>query len=250
MDEFTTVNYYIKSTDCDVNDDVLLNNLFGYMQEAAGISALSYGFATQYLNEHNWCWILINTTVEIDRLPKWGETITLRTWSTGVNKFFWGREYEIISEDNLVICKATSNWIVGDMESHRPVIPARHPELTTHFVMSPNLVFGDEVIGRFKAPKFDTLSSAPIIEKYADYSDIDRNHHVNNTRYLAWFEDAIYKYGIDIRNVKRISIEYLSEIKAGSSVKVYVIEEDGFIIVAGYNESNEASFAIRATLKN
>ncbi|MCQ2533257.1 MAG: thioesterase [Clostridia bacterium] len=249
MDNYTYVSYYIKSTDCDINDDVLLNNLFGYLQEAAGASAASFGVSTKALNEHNWCWILINTTMEVDRLPKWGETIKIRTWSTGVNKFYWGREYEVLTESDEVICKATSSWIVGDMETHRPVVPAKYPELSLDFLMSTRRVFGEEVIGRIKAPKFDTLDFEPIITKYADYSDLDRNHHVNNTRYLAWFEDAIYKYGIQINDVKRVSVEYLAEVKSGNAVKIYVIKnDDGTITVAGYNDSNEASFVIKATL--
>lgn len=250
MDSYTILPYYIKSTDCDINDDILLNNLFGYMQESAGISASSYGIDTKELNNHNWCWLIINTTIEIDRLPKWGENINLRTWSTGVNKFYFGREYEIMSDSDEVICKATSNWIVGDMVSHRPVVPSKHPELSIDYCMSSRKVFGTEVFGRIKAPKHDELSGEPIITKYADFSDLDRNHHVNNTRYLAWFEDAIYKYGLNISDVKHISIDYLAEVKSGSCVKVFVIKDNlKELTVVGYNENNDASFVIKANLK-
>ncbi|MCQ2482769.1 MAG: thioesterase [Clostridia bacterium] len=245
---FTSYKFFVKGTDCDVNDEILLNNLVGYMQEAADISASEMGLDALVLNKNNWCWLIISTKIRINRLPRWRENIEIRTWSRGINRVFWEREYEILSSEGEVLCEATSNWIIADWSTHHPVIPSREEFFNSDYVMNERRLFSEDLL-RLRAPKFESLNLTPVIIKYADYSELDRNRHVNNSRYLAWFEDAMHKCDIDIKSIGEFTIEYQSEVKEGSKVSIYVIDEDNFKTVIGYNNNNEASFIIKVELK-
>lgn len=246
----TGVEFFIKGTDCDINDDILLNNLFGYMQESADISSKEMGLDALYLNQHNWCWLIISNALEITRLPRWRETIRIETWSTGIDKFFFGREYEIYNQNDEILCKASSVWIIADMISHHPVIPSRYKELSfDSFVMDDKKAMGYQYPARIKATDIKEISTEPILTKFADYSELDRNHHVNNTRYLAWFEDALHLEGIDIRDVNNLSVYYMAEIKPGTKVNIYLVKSNNDIRVYGYDEQGTSSFEIVCQIK-
>ena len=80
------------------------------------------------------------------------------------------------------------------------------------------------------------ISGENTIVKYADFSEIDRNHHVNNTRYVAWCLDAVHNRSLDQGDILGIDINYNSEIHFGEKVVLFFREEenkelhvDGFV---------------------
>ena len=71
--------------------------------------------------------------------------------------------------------------------------------------------------------------------KYADFSEIDRNLHVNNTRYVAWCLDAAHNRSLDQGDVLSIDINYNSEIHFGEKVILFLNEkEETRLSVDGY----------------
>jgi len=88
----------------------------------------------------------------------------------------------------------------------------------------------------------------PVIIKYGDYSELDRNKHVNNSKYTAWAVDALYKYlGQDIY-VKNIVINYNREVRHGEKVEFYVAEEDGGYLICGYKDGDTQVFGCKIML--
>ena len=78
-------------------------------------------------------------------------------------------------------------------------------------------------------------SSKPILVKYADFSDIDRNQHVNNTRYVAWAVDAVQVFcscadrksdrlTLPDQRVIGLDIQYISEVLFGSKIFLYACD--------------------------
>ena len=239
--EFSECSYYIKGTDCGPDDGILMSVLVGDIQEAAEKGASDCGFDTHDINKLNACWIVLRNRIHMIRIPKWRETITIRTWHTGVDKFYFGREYEIFDEAGSVIGYATSIWIIADINDHRPIVPGRTKGFDTAGSQNSKMVFGSP------CPKLKTPArpdEKPAIIKYADYSELDHNHHVNNSRYLAWIYDAIHKNGYDTAKINDININYLNEVKDSERVDVFVVpEESGNIRVYGYKNDDIGVFA-------
>ena len=242
---FNEIEVYCKATECGIGDKLYASVLIGDMQEAAEQSSYSLGYGTDFLKENNMCWIILRMHIEIDRLPCWHETFKIRTWATGLEKIYYGREFEVYDSQGTRIGKATSTWILADWNTHRPVIAAKRPELPPAFIQSEEKVFG------INCPKIDFPdksevageSDEPVIIKYADYTELDRNRHVNNSRYTAWAYDALFKSGYDVSSVKEISINYNSEVKQGEKVELYVSENDGKLAVYGYKGADTKVFA-------
>ena len=247
---FTELEVYCKATECGIGDRLYASVLIGDLQEAAEQSSFSLGYGTDFLKENNICWIILRMHIEIDRLPLWHETFKIRTWATGLEKIYYGREFEVYDSSGNRIGKATSTWILADWNTHRPVIANKRPELPPAFVQSTDLVFGK------KCPKIDFpdkadvagASDKPVIIKYADYTELDRNRHVNNSRYTAWAYDALFKSGYDVSSVKEISINYNSEVKQGEKVELYIADNGGKLAVYGYKDADIKVFAAELKL--
>lgn len=247
---YTELEVYCKATECGIGDKLYASVLIGDLQEAAEQSSNTLGYGTDFLKENNICWIILRMHIEFDRLPLWHETFKIRTWATGLEKLYYGREFEVYDSEGIRIGKATSVWILADWNTHRPVIANKRPELPPPLVQSPDLVFGKP------CPKIDfpdksviaEASDKPVIKKYADYTELDRNRHVNNSRYTAWAYDALFKSGYDVSAIKEISIMYNSEVKQGEKVELYIADNGEKLAVYGYKDENTKVFAAELKL--
>lgn len=242
MSDYSEVEFYTKSTDCGTNSCLAPYVLMENLQETADKGAADTGWSRDAIGEYGCCWIVLRCRIHINRLPSWRETFTIRTWTCGSRKVFFDREYEVYDKDNNLLVSATSVWILAEKDTHRPVSPSKLTGLPQGVVQSTRLSLGESA-PKLKIPDVSTFACEPLIIKYADYTELDHNLHVNNTRYLAWIYDALYKGGYDIHSINDININYISEVKSGQKVEVYAVSSEESILVYGYREDGSGVFA-------
>lgn len=250
--DFTEMEVYCKATECGIGDKLYCSTLIGDLQEAAERGSYSMGFGTDFLKDNEICWIILKMRLQITELPSWHDNFKIRTWGSYVDKFYFGREFEIYSSDNRQIGKATSVWILADWNTHRPVIPQKRPELPLPVVQNPVLVF-DEKAPKIHFPERNEIAGEtekPVIIKYADYNELDRNRHVNNSRYTAWAYDALFKNGYDVSLIEDLVINYNSEVKAGEKVELFIVKDGDKVSVFGYKNIDTKVFAVELTMRN
>lgn len=240
---YSEVKFYVKGTDCGANSKLAPSVLFGDMQECADTGAQDLGFDRYVLKDFNACWILLRMRVHVIDMPKWRDSFSVRTWSTGCDKFFFDREFEALDSEGNVVAQGSSIWIMADIVNHRPIIPAKVEGFAEKIVVQNSRLVFDEKCPKLKAPSVEELQDGPVVTKYADYSELDWNNHVNNTRYIAWICDALYKAGINPGEIKDIVINYISEVKEGEKIDLYVDAKGEKIKVYGYRDLNNNIFA-------
>lgn len=247
--EYSSVDFYAKGTDCSVNYKLSTSVFMGDLQEAADTGAKECGFDRFVLTDYNLCWIILRMKVHFIKMPVWRDKFTVHTWSCGLDKLFFDREFEVFDSDNNVIAYASSIWIMADMDSHKPANPAKIDGLENFPVQNSRLMFGGRC-GRLKAPARHDMEGEPVITKFADYTELDWNNHVNNTRYIAWICDALYKGGYNPENITDIEINYISEVKDGEKVDLYLRKLDDKIQVYGYRKEDSGVFAAEISICN
>ncbi len=250
--KYTEMEVYCKATECGIGDKLYCSTLIGDLQEAAERSSYSLGYGTDFLKDNKICWIILKMRLHITELPGWHETFKIRTWASYLEKFYYGREFEIYSSDDRLIGYATSVWILADWETHRPVIANKRPELPPPTIQDPKLVYGEKC-PKIKFPEKNEIAGEtekPVIIKYADYNELDRNRHVNNSRYTAWAYDALFKNGYDVSLIEDLVINYNSEVKAGEKVELFIAKDGDKISVFGYKNIDTKVFAVELTMRN
>ncbi len=276
--------FEIRSADTDFADRLQVSTLFALMQESAYHHAEQLGIGTRLLDALDLTWMLSRISVRLDRLPHWGEQVWIRTWSRGARRLLFERDFEFISgsPDAPPFGRGTSEWLVVRRDNHRPQRP---DQVFSNYNL--NLTNEAPAVFDFQCPKIESIRGQsgpgqtgpglngkgqtgpglpdrkPDLLKYADFSEIDRNRHVNNTRYIAWSMDAAYAslFGglqelanpaaraLDLR---AMDINYLSEIRPGERVHLFVeqvIEEPVRTIVVEGIKSDQSTASFRARMQ-
>ncbi len=201
------VRYY----EIDKFQKATLLTLLNFLEEAAICHSEAAGFGVSRLLEMGRGWVLNRWLLEIDDYPRLGDTVTVETWPSFIEKFYSIREFSVWDRSGRDIVKARSLWIFLDINKRRPVrIPSDFPEAYG---------FNDK-----KALERD-FSDFEHVEKF-DFSagfnvrrsDIDTNNHVNNARYVEWMLETtpfdVYESG----SPSEIEIIYKKETGLGRSV--------------------------------
>lgn len=210
-------------------------------QEAAGRHAVYLGFGYDDLIVSNTAWILSRVHVEFIDTPKWREDITLTTWHKGLNRLFFLRDFVLTDVQGKERVKATTSWLVLDLETRRLV---RDPKLIEEgTVCTENAI--ETPADKLQMPK--DVEPEFVMEHKVAYSDIDTNGHANNAMYMHWAMDAVDYDIASTRPVKEFTINFNHETKAGEVVKLYkavVEKEDGRHVFVEGRLAEASSFIV------
>lgn len=210
-------------------------------QEAAGRHAVYLGFGYDDLIVSNTAWILSRVHVEFIDTPKWREDITLTTWHKGLNRLFFLRDFVLTDVQGKERVKATTSWLVLNLETRRLV---RDPKLIEEgTVCTENAI--ETPADKVQMPK--EVEPEFVMEHKVAYSDIDTNGHTNNAMYMHWAMDAVDYDIASTRPVKEFTINFNHETKAGEVVKLYkavVEKEDGRHVFVEGRLAEASSFIV------
>ncbi len=220
-------SFEILGTDTDNRDMLHSASLFSFMQEAAYYNSEYLGFGASELDQRGLCWLLLKMSVRMHSLPAWRNTISVDTWSRGARRLMFLRDFTFTcAGEPEPFGAAASEWLIASAGDHRPQRPDRvFPDKTE--VPDAASAFS------FACPKLPSLAAdiEPVLRKTAEFSDIDRNRHLNNTRYAAWAIDTLYTGSTDGRQhiLQGIDINYLLEVKFSEAINLFrqPVEADG-----------------------
>lgn len=222
--------FTIIGTETDIADRLHYHALCAMLQEAACLDVDHHGFGADIMDSYHACWLLLRMRVDMVKIPKWKDVIYIRTWSAGYQKVLFNREFAIFDGNKEEIGRATSVWIIAQQGDHRPVRPSTIPGMDMYASKEAT----EQKIDKLFPLEEEKRGNAHTLTRYADYSDIDRNMHVNNTRYIAWSEDSFYSQQDVSTQISSMTINYASEVKPGEEVKIYRSNTDGGVQIDGF----------------
>jgi acyl-ACP thioesterase len=203
--------HVIRSFDVDPQSTARLPVFCRYMQEAAYLHAEHLGLGHSHLIPLNQAWVLSRMRIEVERLPKWGETIKLRTWPSGRDRLFYYRDFEITDGDGKVLLRASTAWFIIDIEKRERTIP--------DWWNASDLSIGPKVF----ESKITRLKSWGYIEGESlnvNYGDLDLNGHVSNIRYVEWILNSLPLEFHRQHQIQTLEVNYLAEAVYGHTVSV------------------------------
>lgn len=211
--------------------------LYYCQQVATSHSALLHTDLTAP-DQHHLLWAIIRNRVEITRLPREKEVITLETWPMPTTRVAYPRATVGYDRSGQELFRCVSLWVLMDRESRAMVVPGKSG------IQVPGLIRG----GELEVP--GTLSLARLEQhsfRQAGFSELDANGHVNNTRYLDWVSDLLPAVFHRDHPVREMTLCYLSEVLEGQRLDLTWGLEDGpGIRVDAYRQHNPNEKADRA----
>jgi acyl-ACP thioesterase len=199
----------------DKSDSMTLNSIFNFFQEAAISHAESLGVGREAMARTNQVWLLSRMSVQVDRRPRFGETVTVRTWPRGAEKLFTRRDYDILDVNGQAAIRASSSWLIVDIVKRRPLRPQ---SLLESMPRNEGLdALPAAAVGLEENPSLQKCSEYPAL-----YTNVDANGHVNNISYIRWIEDAINPELLEQAKQIRMDINYLNEILRNEITGIWV----------------------------
>jgi acyl-ACP thioesterase len=164
--------------------------------------------------------------VEIEELPKWGDTVTVKTWIMDLQGSRSVRALEMYIGKKKIAGSLTF-WAVLNTKLRKSEALALPHE---HFEKYPNMHATQEPFKKIELSR-PVENSTP---KKVVLSDLDIVFHANNVKYLEWCLDAIDYRPLLKQQLKSFDMNYLRELMFGDEVA----------ITAG-NEEKQTYFTIR-----
>jgi medium-chain acyl-[acyl-carrier-protein] hydrolase len=187
-----------------------LFGLLNLIQDTAWIHATHLGHGYEAMINKRLAWVLTRQKIVMQEWPLWGDTIELRTWIRPGNGIVAVRDFEIVKSSE-VIGLCTTQWLILDIESRRPLEKKMMLEYEARL----------DAAAQIDATKIQINKNLNQLASFnVRNSDLDLNGHVNNTKYAQWILDSVpyEKHSRFILN--EYEVNFLSETRAGDVISI------------------------------
>ncbi len=194
------------------------------MQETAGDHCKQLGVQDENLGEKFWA--VLRYRVEVDRLPRLGEIVTVRTWPLPTTRVAFPRAAEALDENGNRLFRLVSLWVLMDENDRQMVLPAKSG------VSVPGMITGTEleIPAGIRAVPGEKMTARIVTEH-----EIDKNRHMNNTQYLSWAMELIPREFEKEHELRAFTACYFSEAKFDNELALcWTLSEENGLYLDSY----------------
>ena len=202
-----------------------------YAQEVAGKHSAALSVSYDYLAEKRLFWAVMRHRVQITRLPGEGEHVHMETWPMPTTRVAYPRAAVAYDDNGNELFRIISLWILMDLDTRAMVLPGKSGIAVDGTLRGSELAVPNSIM-----PKgLESCRSRTVT-----FSDLDRNGHMNNTRYMEWSQDLLPSAFHRGNTVKDFVVCYLSEAREGEALQLHFDLKDGPVLqVDGHRESTD-----------
>ena len=240
---FTSVfskDWEINFTQCTPNGYLKYTDLCNLLQLTAAAHSELGGISFSDMQEFDQAWVLSRMRVEILELPKWKDTVTIKTWINTLENSRSVRALEVYVNGYKVVGSETF-WAVINTEKRRPeslALPFEHFE-----------IFPENKATEKSFSKIQLIDDKEyVFNKVVVLSDLDIVNHVNNVKYLEWCLDFVSSELILNQEIDSFEMNFMKELSLKDQVKIHesVIENKTIFSVT---KDDKTSFALEINWK-
>ena len=211
--------------------------LLYFCQDVAGHHCHILGTDFDALAQKNMIWAIIRQKVQITRLPRSGETIRVETWPMPTTKVCYPRSTVAYDAEGRELFRSIGMWVLMDASSRSMILPGKS---------------GVTVQGMLNGSELATPGSlAPRelpndVRRRVCFTDLDRNGHMNNTKYLEWISDLLPSAFHRVNDPKEFTVCYHAEAREGDSLHMnWQVDETGLLQVESWRAEESSGAAHR-----
>ncbi|MBQ7667536.1 MAG: acyl-ACP thioesterase [Kiritimatiellae bacterium] len=219
--------YSVRSYECGPKAEVAVPRILDYMQETASEHARVLGIDMPVIDGETGrrgAWVLAHLRLDVERLPKWRETVVVETFPHTVRALSADRDFRIRLDDGTPCAAASTRWMVIDPEARRAVrIPAGAGALESG--LTPVFGGATDPFMSLRPPAEGAGAGEPSVRPFRVMrAHIDLNGHVNNAHYAAWMLESVPGETVAAKRLARLDIVFRSETLYGETVESVSLE--------------------------
>jgi len=240
---FTSIfnkDWEINFTQCTPNGYLKYTDLCNLLQLTAAAHSEIGGISFSDMQEFDQAWVLSRMRVEIIELPKWKDTVTVKTWINTLENSRSVRALELYVNGRKLVGSETF-WAVFNTKTRRPeqlALPY------SHFELFPENKATDESFSKINVPGETEL----VCQKKVVLSDLDIVNHVNNVKYLEWCLDYVPTKLILNQKITNFEMNFMKELSLNDSVSIHENESQNKTVFSVTKEDKNC-FALELNWK-
>ena len=208
--------------------------LLYFLQEAAGKHCALLEVDYDTLSQKHLFWAVTRTRVQVTRLPETGETITVETWPMPTTRVAYPRSVVAYDRQGKELFRSISLWVLMDARTRSLVLPGKSGVLVDGTLTGTELAVPHAIAARSM-----TNSRTCTV----GFTQLDRNGHMNNTRYLDWVDDLLDSEFHRHHPVQEFTVCYLNEAREGDTVNLSYELSDGPVLTVDANRDADRIFS-------
>ena len=209
MDPIYSQNFTLTDVHVNCFGRLKTSMLLYFIQEVAGKHFEQLSMDYDSLESRGLFWAITRHKVQITRLPRHGETIRIETWPMPTTRVAYPRSVVAYDEQGNECFRAITLWVLMDLQNRAMVLPGKS---------------GIEVAGTLRGNELSSPLGLPAKalrsrkSRTVAFTDLDRNGHMNNTKYLDWLDDLLPSSFHGAKEVKELTLCYLNEAREGQDL--------------------------------
>lgn len=238
MESVCQQQFTVTAMDVDRFGRAKPSTILYFAQEAAQSHCLQLGTDWDTLAKQNLFWAVLRHRVQITRLPVMGETITVHTWPMPTTRSAFPRATAGYDSQGNELFRIISLWVLMNTESRSMVLPGKSGIAVAGTVQGNELSVPGSII-----PK----AMEQTVIRHVGFCELDRNGHMNNTRYMDWVMDLLPSSFHSDHPIREFTLCYLAEATEGQSLDLHwQLDPEGLLHIEGYRETEEKTARIFA----
>jgi medium-chain acyl-[acyl-carrier-protein] hydrolase len=240
---FTSIfskDWEINFTQCAPNGFLKYTDLCNLIQLTAAAHSEIGGISFLDMQCFNQAWVLSRMRVEIIELPKWKDTVTVKTWINTLQNSRSVRALEVYLNDNKIVGCETF-WAVFNTKIRRPEalsLPFKHFELYPEHKAT---------LQSFSKINYNNETEI-VANKSVKLSDLDVVNHVNNVKYLEWCLDFVETDCILEHLIESFEMNFIKELSLNDAVEIHRHQTSDTAIF-NVSKTDKTCFALQLNFK-
>ena len=194
----------------DMNGHIKLPDVILLSLQVSGMQSIELGVSDKaILENYNLVWIITDYDIEVVRLPRFAEEITIETEALSYNRLFCYRRFTIYDEAGQDLIHMMATFVLMDRDSRK--VHAVEPEIVAPYQSD----FDKKLI---RGPKYESLNESISKDYHVRFYDLDMNGHVNNSKYLDWIFEVMGADFLTQYIPKKINLKYVKEVRPGGVI--------------------------------
>ena len=194
----------------DMNGHIKLPDVILLSLQVSGMQSIELGVSDKaILEDYNLVWIITDYDIEVVRLPRFAEEITIETEALSYNRLFCYRRFTIYDETGQELIHMMATFVLMDRDSRK--VHAVEPEIVAPYQSD----FDKKLI---RGPKYELLEEPVSKDYHVRFYDLDMNGHVNNSKYLDWIFEVMGADFLTQYIPKKINLKYVKEVRPGEVI--------------------------------
>ena len=183
-----------------------------FVQEVAGKHFNRISMDYDALEKLGMFWAIIRQRVQISRLPLRGEKLRVETWPMPTTRVAYPRSVVAYDENGNECFRSISIWVLMDSNTRNMILPGKSG------ISVPGTLRGMELAAPGSLVPKELHSCR---QRVVCFTDLDRNGHMNNTKYMDWIDDLLPSAFHQGHEVKEFTVCYLSETREGQVLDLH-----------------------------